>query len=97
MGTKTIQVLDPTGEVESVSKEVAKRQEGLDNKRLGLLDNNKPNGNLFLERVKELLASRFALAETVWGKKPFPTEAAPTSMIDHLTSRCDGVINAVGD
>lgn len=91
-----VEILDPTGKVEIQSHQMAERPGDLNGKTLGILHNGKPQGDVLLERIVEGLAKRFALAGMVRARKPSVGNPAPPDIMDKL-SRCDVVINAIGD
>ena len=51
-------LLDPTSEGEPTTRERAVRPASLDGRTVGLLDIAKPRGDVFLDRLAELLAGR---------------------------------------
>lgn len=63
--------------------------------RLGVLDNGKPQADLLLQVVREALAGRFPLGETVAERK-IKTAAVPATGLEHL-AECGLVINGLGD
>ena len=97
MVTKTISVLDPT--VQSDSKEIpmSPRVHELNDKAIGLLWNQKSNGDVLLLRIKEQLCQRFHSTRANLYPK-FSTQAmAEADIIEELTHTSDLVINAIGD
>ncbi|MFC2041476.1 hypothetical protein ACFLTY_04060 [Chloroflexota bacterium] len=97
MATKKIAVLDPTvkGEVTAVS--TAPRIRDLKGKVAGFLWNNKPNGEVVLQRIQEQLSQRFGLTEANWYRKDDVGVLTDASILDELTQKCNLVINGVGD
>jgi len=88
-------VLDPTGEREPAVRPRLGRPASLDGLTVGLLDISKPRGDVFLDRLAELLAShggsvlRFA--------KPTFTKPAPVDLRHEISVKCDVVIEALAD
>ena len=62
--------------------------------RIGLLDNNKPNADKFLDHVGALLKKRYDGVELVAKRKMTRIEA---DCLTELAERCDVVINAFAD
>ncbi len=94
--TKTITVLDPTGKPRFKEIPIATRVHDLNDKVVGFLWNDKPNGDILLLRIKEQLSQKFRLAGTNWHRG----RRAPgdyTTSIEELTRTSDLVINAIGD
>jgi hypothetical protein len=88
-------VLDPTGERSPVQRERAARPASLDGLTVGLLDISKPRGDVFLDRLSELLVERGARVERF--RKPTFTKPAPVDLRHEITTRCDVVIEALAD
>jgi len=88
-------VLDPTGERSPVERALTQRPEKLDGLTVGLLDITKARGDVFLNRLDELLQAR-GLA-TLRFSKPTFTKPAPIDLRHEIATRCDVVIEALAD
>jgi len=88
-------LLDPTSERHPAIRERVKRLAALGGKTIGLLDISKPRGNVFLDRVEELLRERGAT--TVRYVKPTFTKPAPVDLRHEIAMQCDAVIEALAD
>ena len=97
METKTIAVLNPTASPKHPLIPVARRVIDLNGKVIGFLWNEKPNGNILLDRIKERLSQQFNLSGTIWHSKETASRPASPVILNDLTSRADLVINAIGD
>ncbi|OGO24882.1 MAG: hypothetical protein A2144_06630 [Chloroflexi bacterium RBG_16_50_9] len=99
MTIKYIEVLEPTGKVEQKKIQTAAGVGNLDGKVLGLIDNGKPNYDIFLARLVELFWQRFRLAEIIHVKKCEMDTGAPLNAadMDKLTANCDVVLNGICD
>jgi hypothetical protein len=93
-GTARI-VLDPTGELSPTHRELTERPGDLSGRTIGLLDISKPRGNVFLDRVDELLRERGA--EVTRFSKPTFTKPAPVDLRHEIAAKCDVVIEALAD
>ena len=62
---------------------------------MGLLDISKARGDVFLDRLEELLAARGA--EVLRFRKPTFTKPAPPDLRHEITMRCDAVVEALAD
>lgn len=91
----TLRVLDPTGELSPVERTLLDRPASLDGLTVGLLDISKPRGDVFLDRLEELLVARGVT--TVRYKKPTFTKNAPIDLRQEIAERCDVVIEALAD
>ncbi|HMC31089.1 MAG TPA: hypothetical protein VKL99_09660 [Candidatus Angelobacter sp.] len=72
------------------------RLAGLAGKRIGLLDISKPGGSFFLDRLEEILRTRYGAAEVVRTRKPTYTKNAPSQVIEQLRG-LDAVVEALAD
>jgi hypothetical protein len=90
-----IEIVNPTGvSRKQESKLAPRRYETLAGRRVGLLDNNKPNADKFLQFIGEFLQARHADIELVAQRKMTRMES---DGLAELASRCDVVINAFAD
>jgi len=88
-------LLDPTGERSPGIRERARRPESLDGATIGLLDITKARGDVFLDRVAEVLEGR---GHTVLRfAKPTFTKPAPIDLRHEIATKCDVVIEALAD
>ncbi len=87
------ELLDPTGELETVERPLAPRRPGP--LRVALLDIRKPRGDVFLDAVEAALAERGH--EVVRTGKPTFTKPAPADVRQEIAERCDAVIEALAD
>jgi hypothetical protein len=95
MNDETIEILNPTGVRASKQIRLAPRKhDNLLGRRIGLLDNNKPNADKFLDHVGALLMKRYDGIELVAKRKMTRIEA---DCLTELAARCDVVINAFAD
>lgn len=97
MASGKILVLNPTAEMRVRERPLAARPDSLAGRRVGILWNGKPNADLLLDRVAELLGERFGAAVTVRTAKPNVSAPAPADIIQKLVKECDVVVNAIGD
>ena len=88
-------LLDPTSELEPSTRERAPRPGSLEGTVVGLLDISKPRGNVFLDRIDELLQARGLRVERF--AKPTFTKPAPVDVRHEIATRCDAVIEALAD
>lgn len=88
-------LLDPTGELAPTRRERRPRPETLEGLTVGLLDISKARGDVFLDRVEELLVQRGLRVERF--RKPTFTKPAPIDLRHEITQKCDVVIEALAD
>lgn len=90
-----MEILSPTGAVESHARTLASRRSSLAGARIGVLDNSKPNADVLLGRVAELIATRTgAGAITHWRK---PGSSRPAVVIDEVVAGSDLVLTGSAD
>ena len=87
--------LDPTSERDPVVRTLAPRPASLEGKVIGLLDISKPRGDVFLDRLEELLRDR-GLRVTRF-RKPTFAKVAPVDLRHEIATKCDVVIEALAD
>ena len=90
-----IEIVNPLGVPRNqVSKLALRRYDSLDGRRVGLLDNNKPNADSFLQFIGQLLQARHPDIRLVPKRKMTRMEA---DGLTQLATSCDFVINAFAD
>ncbi len=90
-----LELLDPTSERQPAVRERAHRPRSLEGLTVGLLDISKPRGDVFLDRMEELLSERGV--EVLRFRKPTFTKPAPADLRHEIRVRCDAVIEALAD
>ena len=94
-----INVLDPTAKTTAKQERMATSLDDLNGKVIGLVDNRKPNFDIFLERVEKALCQRFQFAEIVRLKKGGTGATVPLTPeeMKQLAPKCDAVVNGICD
>ncbi|HBB16350.1 MAG TPA: hypothetical protein DCZ97_04850 [Syntrophus sp. (in: bacteria)] len=87
-------VLNPIGRSNVKSFELSARLKGFHGKKIGFIDNMKPNAGPFLERVGELLRSMFNDIEITKFRKTLTTNMPIAA---ELEGKVDAVVNVWGD
>jgi hypothetical protein len=88
-------VLDPTPELTPADRQRTARPQQLDGLTIGLLDISKARGDVFLDRVSDLLRERgWKVARYT---KPTFTKPAPTDLRQEIAAHCDVVIEGLAD
>lgn len=88
-------LLDPTSERRVVERTRLPRPAALAGQTVGLLDISKPRGNVFLDRLEELLVAAGAAVRRY--AKPTFTKPAPVDLRHEIASQCTLVIEALAD
>ncbi len=89
--------LDPRGSSTHVDTGIASRPASLDGLVIGLLSNNKPNSELLLSDVADMLKQQYSVKDVVEANKGSHRIPAPAEMIADLAKRCDVVITATAE
>lgn len=91
-----VQILDPTDERVPIKRNLAPRPETLHG-TVALLDISKPRGDVFLDRLQELIHERAPGVETRRYMKPTVAKPAPEEVKRAILEECDFVIEALAD
>ena len=92
-----IEVLDPRGVMGSVEQLSVPYLDTLRGKRIGVLENRKPNADILLAQIAELLREKYGVADVVLRAKDGSDAPASDSLLDELARTCDAVICGTGD
>ena len=90
-----ITILDPTNESKPATRQLLERPASVKGLTVGLLDISKPRGNVFLNRIEELLTDRGA--KVLRFSKPTFTKPAPVDLRQEIATQCNVVIEALAD
>lgn len=93
----SLQVLNPVGILKFRPISHAPRLPDLRNKKIGLYWNHKARGNVALDRVKELLSSRYAGMTFEWFETPVSVEASKEWFAGVKKKGVDGIVASTGD
>ena len=88
-------VLDPTSELAPAGRQRVARPDSLDGRTVGLLDISKPRGDVFLDRLAQLLEQRGLRVARF--RKPTFAKVAPVDLRHQISTTCDMVIEALAD
>ena len=92
--TRTVKLVNPVGQRASARAALARRHESLDGRSIGFIDNIKPNANLFLAAIEEMMRASFPAIRTQTLRKNFTS----SKLIAHeFAGKVDAVVNAWGD
>lgn len=92
---ETRTVLDPTSEQKQPLRERPTRPASLDGLTVGLLDISKARGNIFLDRLQELLTARGARIRRY--RKPTFAKPAPVDLKRQIAQECGAFVEALAD
>lgn len=89
------QLLDPTSERLPAQRERSPRPSALDGLTVALLDIAKARGDVFLDRLEELLTNRGLRVERF--RKPTFTKVMPPPLAARIAGRAGVVVEALAD
>ena len=90
----TITLVNPVGQRAAARAVLARRLETLSGKSIGFIDNMKPNANLFVQYIEEMIRADFADVRTQTVRKNFTSSKL---IADQLDGKVDALVNAWGD
>ena len=89
-----IKLVNPVGQRTVARVALARRLDTLDGKSIGFIDNIKPNANLFIQYVEEMMRADYKDLETHTVRKNFTS----SKLIAHeLEGKVQALVNAWGD
>jgi hypothetical protein len=92
-----ILVYDPTAPVTKLDERAISALDSLAGKVVGFIDNAKPNFNLLVDDLAELLTQRYGVRAVLVRGKRGPSVPAPDPIIEEVATQCDLVITGSGD
>lgn len=92
--TNTIKIVNPVGQRAVERAALARRLDTLNGKSIGFIDNIKPNANLFIGYIEEMMRAQYTGLETHTVRKNFTS----SKLIAHeLEGKVHALVNAWGD
>ena len=89
-----IKIVNPVGQRAVARIALARRLDSLHGKSIGFIDNIKPNANLFIESIEEMMRADYPGLETHAVRKNFTS----SKLIAHeLEGKVHALVNAWGD
>ena len=92
---ENVRLLDPTAEREPTKRQRLRPPASLEGLTIGLLDIGKARGNVFIDRIDELLSERGLVVKRF--AKPTNTKVAPIDVAQMVAAECDVVVEALSD
>ena len=94
MSTRRV-MLDPTSEQQPARRQMLPRPESLAGLTVGLLDISKPRGDVFLDKLDEVLSGK-GIAVKRYSKPTF-TRVAPVDLKQRIAEEVDVVVEGLAD
>jgi hypothetical protein len=90
-----VDVMSPVPAAAVTAGVLAPRPRDLRGARVGILDNSKPNADVLIGRMAELLAAHAGVRPAgAWRK---PGSARPAANLDEIVAACDAVLTGSAD
>ena len=94
MTVGNVMLVNPVGQRASVRVALARRLDTLNGKSIGFIDNIKPNANLFIQYIEEMMRADYSGIEMHTVRKNFTS----SKLIAHeLDGKVEALVNAWGD
>lgn len=93
---RALEVLSPLGEPTAAPRRLAPRPHSLVGRRLGIVDNGKPNAAALLREVERRLIALGVSHRALWRDK-IATYPLPQHHVAELAQSCDVAVVGVGD
>lgn len=69
----------------------------LDGKVIGFIDNSKPNFNLLVEDLAQILVEKHGVKSVIKRRKRSASQGAPEAVMNELAEQADAIITGSGD
>lgn len=69
----------------------------LDGKKVGVIWNGRPPGDLIFDEMFRILRRKYAIKEVIVRSKLYVGEPASKDVFDEIASTCDAAVTGVGD
>ena len=90
----TITLVNPVGQRAAARAALAARLTTLQGKSIGFIDNMKPNANLFVQYIEEIIRAEYPDVKTHTVRKNFTSSKL---IANELEGKVDALVNAWGD
>jgi hypothetical protein len=90
----TVKLVNPVGQRAAAPVALAPRLDSLRGKSIGFIDNMKPNANLFVQYIEEMMRADYPDVQTHTVRKNFTSSKL---IADQLEGKVDALVNAWGD
>ena len=93
----TLQVYDPVAPCLTQPQKSRQSLDNLAGKTIGFIDNSKPNFNLLVEDLSQLLIEKHGVKAVVMRRKRSASQGLPEAMMNELVAQTDAIITGSGD
>ncbi len=90
-------VYDPIAPCLTAPHAAHRSLDSLAGKVIGFIDNSKPNFNLLVDDLSELMVGKYGVAGVIKRRKRSASQGAAEAVMKELTEQCDAVITGSGD
>jgi len=92
-----IWVFEPGAPPSDVPQQSPQTIDGLAGKVIGFIDNSKPNFNLLVDDLAQILIEKHGVKSVVKRRKKSASQGAPAEVMNELVGQVDAVITGSGD
>jgi hypothetical protein len=89
-----VKLVNPVGQSAVARVTLARRLDTLNGKSIGFIDNMKPNANLFVQYIEEMIRRDYPDVQTHTVRKNYTSSKL---IADQLEGKVDALVNAWGD
>jgi len=97
MGIGGIFLLDPASKPEGTGMFRNPRLKSVEGITVGVVDNTKPNFDLFMDTVCEQLQTVYKVGKVIRYRKPGRTMGVSADVLADISEKCDFVFTGLGD
>lgn len=97
MEERNIVILDPVSLPKIKKLQLNARPKSMAGLRVAVVDNTKPNFNIFMDKIQELLIGKYQVASVARYVKPGRTVGVAASVVAEIKANYDFAITGLGD
>ena len=97
MSSSTLQVYEPVAPCLTQPQKSRQALDNLAGKTIGFIDNSKPNFNLLVEDLSQLLIERHGVKAVIKQRKRSASQGLSEALMNDLVAQTDAIITGSGD
>ena len=95
--SQSMLVYEPLAPCLTQANETRRSLDSLAGKTIGFIDNSKPNFNLLVDDLAQLLIEKHGVKSVIKRRKKSASQGAPDAVLNELVAGVDAVITGSGD
>jgi hypothetical protein len=95
--SRSISVYEPVAPCLTQPRQSRQSLDKLAGKVIGFIDNSKPNFNLLVEDLSQMLIEKHGVARVILRRKRSASQGAPEAVLNELVGEADAIIAGSGD